>query len=243
MVEAARAENIAVTPEGGGDTFFDLTMVMDGHSGIEHAIPTAPLYRDVVSLLARAGTDYVPTLIVGYGGPTAETYFYQVDDVHDDVKLRRFTPHGLVDEKARRRQLIPEEEYHFKAIAKSAADILHAGGNIGLGAHGNRQGLGAHWELWALAMGGLAPVEALRTATTIPARAMGFERDIGTLEAGKLADLIVLNANPLDDIRNTAHITYVMKNGVLWNGETMDEVWPHQKALEPFFWERYPERR
>ena len=243
VVEAARAENIAVTSEGGGDTFFDLTMVMDGHSGIEHAIPTAPLYRDVVSLLARAGTDYVPTLIVGYGGPTAETYFYQVDDVHDDVKLRRFTPHGLVDEKARRRQLIPEEDYHFKAIAKAAADILHAGGNVGLGAHGNRQGLGAHWELWALAMGGLTPVEALRTATTIPARAMGFDRDIGTLEAGKLADLIVLDANPLDDIRNTAHITYVMKNGVLWNGETMDEVWPRQKNLEPFFWERYSERK
>jgi hypothetical protein len=218
-------------------------MVMDGHSGIEHAIPTAPLYRDVVSLLARAGTDYVPTLIVGYGGPTSETWFHQHFDVHDDAKLRRFTPHALLDQKARRRRLLPEEDYHFLGIARAAAAILKAGGNVGLGAHGNRQGLGAHWELWALAMGGLTPLEALRTATTIPAAALGLERDVGSLEAGKLADLVVLDASPLDDIRNTQRIAYVMKGGVVWDGSTMAEVWPEPRPLGTFYWKRYENAR
>src|SRR5262249_22205679 len=145
VVQAAREEGMVVTPEGGGDTFFDLTMVMDGHSGLEHAIPTAPLFKDVTSLLATAKTDYVPTLIVGYGGPTSETYFQQMTDIHADEKLRHFTPHLLLDEKARRHEMMPLEEYHFISIAKAAAGILKAGGNVGVGAHGNRQGLGTQW--------------------------------------------------------------------------------------------------
>jgi len=239
VVQAAREEGLIVTPEGGGQTFFDLTMVMDGHSGLEHAIPTAPLYRDVISLFATAKTDYVPTLIVAYGGPTAETYFHQKYDVHDDAKLRRFTPHLFLDEKARRRALLPEEDYHFLEVAKAAAQILKAGGNIGLGAHGNRQGLGTHWELWGLALGGLAPLEALRTATTIPAAAMGLERDLGSLEAGKMADLVVLDANPIDDIRNTEKISHVMKAGVLRDGNTLDEVWPVRRPFGTFYWQGY----
>jgi imidazolonepropionase-like amidohydrolase len=239
VVQAAREERMVVTPEGGGDTFFDLTMVMDGHSGLEHAIPTAPLYQDVVSLIAAAGTDYVPTLIVGYGGPTVETYFHQVTDVHDDPKLRRFTPHLLLDEKARRRQLMHEEDYHFKSIATAAAAILKAGGNVGVGAHGNRQGLGTHWELWGLAMGGLTPLEALRTATTIPAAAMGLAQDLGTLEPGKMADLLVLDANPLDNIRNTEQLAYVMKAGVLRDARTLDEIWPRAAPFGAFYWAGY----
>ena len=239
VVQAAREENMVVTPEGGGQTFFDITTVMDGHSGLEHAIPTAPLYQDMISLIAAAKTDYVPTLIVAYGGPTAETYFHQHIDVHDDAKLRRFTPHLLLDERARRRTLMPEEDYHWKAVARSAAAILRAGGNVGLGAHGNRQGLGTHWELWALGMGGMTPEEVLRTATTIPAAAMGLDRDLGSLEPGKVADLVVLDANILEDIRHSDKIRYVMKSGVLRDGNTLDEVWPNVKPYGSFYWQAY----
>lgn len=239
VVQASREEGLMVLPEGGGRTFHDMTLVMDGHTTIEHAIPIAPLYQDMKSLITHTGTYYVPTLMVGYGGPTAEAYFYQMSDVYEDEKLLTFTPYTDVASRARRRQMAPMEDYHFMTIAKTAAEILDEGGNVALGAHGNRQGLGAHWELWAMAMGGLSNMDALRTATTIPAESMGFDRDIGTLEPGKLADLLVLDANPLDDIRNTNTIRYVMKNGFLWHGDTMDQIWPEQKEFPGFHWERY----
>jgi len=239
VVEAARAEEIMVTSEGGGATFLDLSMAMDGHTGLEHAIPTAPLYQDVIALLARTGTYYTPTLIVGYNGPTAETYFHESEDVHADQKLRRFTPHAVLDAKARRRDLIPDEEYHFMTIAQSAAALVRAGGKVALGAHGNRPGLGAHWELWALALGGLTPMEVLRAATVVAAEALGLQGDLGSLEAEKIADLVVLDANPLENIRNTALIRYVMKDGVLWAADNMTEVWPETRPLGPFFWEGY----
>ena len=239
VVQAAREEGLMVLPEGGGRTFHDMTLVMDGHTSIEHAIPTAPLYQDMRSLISHAGTYYVPTLMVGYGGPAAEAYFYQMNDVYEDEKLLTFTPYAEVASRARRRQMAPMEDYHFMSISKTAAEILKEGGNVALGAHGNRQGLGAHWELWALAMGGLSNMDALRTATTIPAESMGFDRDIGTLEPGKLADLLVLDENPLDDIRNTNTIRYVMKNGFLREGDTMDQIWPERREFPGFHWERY----
>jgi len=242
VLQAAREQGIMVTPED-ADMPFNLTMVMDGHTGLEHAIPIAPLYKDVISLLAKAGTYYTPTLIVSWGGPSAEPYFYQQSELHHAEKLRRFTPHALLDAKARRRALIPEDEYHFLEIARSAAALLRAGGKVTLGSHGNRPGLGAHWEIWALALGGLSPMEVLRTGTVLPAEALGLQRDIGSLEVGKLADLVVLNANPIEDIRNTERIEYVMKNGVVWLGETMAEVWPKPQPLDPFFWEAYQSSR
>ncbi len=239
VVQAAREEGLMVLPEGGGRTFHDMTLVMDGHTTIEHAIPTAPLYQDMRSLITHTGIYYVPTLMVGYGGLRAEAFFYQMNDVYEDEKLLGFTPYTDVASRARRRQMAPLEDYHFISIAETAARILNEGGNVALGAHGNRQGLGAHWELWALAMGGLSNMDALRTATTIAAESMGFDRDIGTLEPGKLADLLVLDGNPLDDIRSTNTIRYVMKNGLLWEGDTMDQIWPEQKEFPGFYWERH----
>lgn len=239
--KAAREVGINLTAEGGGELKMNMTLILDGYTGFEHSLPQVPIYRDVVELLARSGSWYTPTLLVSYGGFFGQYYFRQKTDIHADEKLRRFTPHEVVDREARRRHLLLEEEYHFPGIAAGAAEVLKAGGRIGLGAHGEQQGLGAHWELWALQMGGLSNYEALRAATLMGAAGLGYAADLGSLEPGKLADLVVLTENPLEDIRNTLSIRYVMRNGELFEGETLDQVWPEERPFGPFFWQREDE--
>lgn len=227
VIMAAQDEGINVTNEGGGDLRLNITQVLDGYTGFEHSLPVANIYDDVVQLVARSNTWYTPTLVVSYGGPTAEWYFYQTTDVHDDPKLSRFTPHDDLDRRTRRGQMNALDEYHFQSVSRGAARILQAGGKVGLGAHGEQQGICAHWELWALQMGGLSNYDAIRTATSLAAEGLGRLDDLGTLEAGKLADILVLDANPLADIRNSKAIRYVIKNGELFDGNSLDRLWPH----------------
>ncbi len=157
-------------------------------------------------------------------------------DIHADEKVNRFTPHENIDRRARRRPLTLDDDYHFPLIAKGAGDVIKRGGNVGLGSHGEQQGIGAHWEVWMLQSGGATPWEALYAATHLGAEGIGLEKEIGSIEKGKLADLIVLNANPLDDIRNTNTLLYVIKNGEVFNADTLDQLWPVEKKMPPFFW-------
>ena len=90
--------------------------------------------------------------------------------------------------------------------------------------------------MWALQSGGLTNFEVLRAATIHGAEAIGYDQDLGSLEPGKLADLIVLNKDPLQDIRNTNTIRYVMKNGELFDGDTLNKIWPEKKALPELWW-------
>jgi Tol biopolymer transport system component len=236
MVQACKELGIMPTTEGGLDMPLDLTHAIDGFSGNEHSIPIVPLYRDVIELLARSGIHYTPTLIVAYGGPWAENYYYETTDVHGDAKLNRFVPHSVLDQRAKRRPWFLPQEQVFPRLAAQDARLLRAGGRVQLGCHGQLQGIGCHWELWALASGGMSPLEALRAATLYGAEAIGYAQDLGSIEPGKLADLVVLNKNPLEDIHNTLAIRYVMKNGVLYDGNTLDELWPEVKKLPPQPW-------
>jgi imidazolonepropionase-like amidohydrolase len=233
---AAAKEGVNITAEGGGDLKLDLSMVFDGYTGFEHSLGIVPLYKDVIELLAQAKSTYTPTLIVAYGGPFGQLAWRQKMDIHADPKVRRFTPHDEVDQKARWRQLLLDDEYHFPLIARGAAEVQRRGGNVALGSHGEQQGIGAHWELWMLQSGGMTPWETLHCATMLGAESIGLDKELGSIEPGKLADLVVLNSNPLDNIQNSRDIRYVVKNGVVYDGDTLDEVWPAPKKFPPFFW-------
>jgi len=206
-------------------------------------MPIIPAYGDVVELFKTSQTTNTPTLLVTYGGPWAENYYYTHEDVVGDEKLAHFTPKAELDAKIRRRNPGPgpggwfmEEEYAFKKHSAWIKDLVEAGGRAGIGSHGQLQGLGYHWELWAVQSGGMSNHDALRVATVLGAQAIGLGNDLGSLESGKLADLVVLEANPLDNIRNTNTIRYVMKNGRLYRGDTLDEVWPRQRSAADEPW-------
>jgi dipeptidyl aminopeptidase/acylaminoacyl peptidase len=236
VAQASAELEMMPTTEGGLDLKVNLTHVLDGFNGNEHSFPIVPLYKDVTQLVARSQIGYTPTLLVTYGGPWAENFFYTTEEVHDDAKLNRFVPHAVIDQKSLRRPWFRKDEYAHPAIAAEAAEIIRAGGHVGVGSHGQLQGLGYHWEMWALASGGMTPMEVLRCATAYGAEIIGFADDLGSLEPGKLADLVVLDKNPLDDIRNTNTVKYVMKNGELYDGDTLDQIWPREKKLPALWW-------
>ena len=236
VIMAAKELGLMPTLEGGLDFKMNLTAVIDGYPGSEHSYPIMPLYKDAVQLIAQSGITYTPTLLVSYGGPWSENYFYEHFDIHDNAKVRRFMPHDEIDQRAERRSWFRDNQYVFPRIAGAANAILQAGGRVGLGGHGQMDGLGDHWELWAMQAGGMTTHDVLRVATINGAYAIGMEQDLGSLEPGKLADLIVLDANPLEDIHNTNTVRYVMKNGRLYEGETLNEVWPRQRTLPKMWW-------
>ncbi len=248
LIMAARELNLMPTTEGGLDYRLNMTHAMDGYPGVEHAMPILPAFDDVVELFSTSGTVNSPTLLVQYGGPWAENYFYTNEDVVGDEKLNYFTPKREIDMKARRLQTtgpgpggwFMEEEYAFEETSAWLADLVDGGGKTGVGSHGQLQGLGYHWELWALQSGGMSEHEALIAATIMGAEAIGLGRDLGSIEVGKLADLVVLDANPLDDIRNTNTVDRVMMNGRLYDGDTLDEQWPRQRAAPPEPWRETP---
>jgi Tol biopolymer transport system component len=238
MVQASKELGMMPTTEGGLDLKLDLTHVIDGFHGNEHTLPIAPLYRDVLQIFAQSGIAETPTLIVNYGGPFGENYWYENAEVHDNPKLNHFTPHRIIDEKTKRRpEWFRKDEYAFPRLAAQVTKLQRAGGLVGVGSHGQLQGLGYHWEMWMLASGGMTPMEVLRCATVNGSKIIGRPEDLGSIQPGKLADLVVLDKNPLDDIHNTNTVRWVMKNGELFEGDTLNQVWPEQKKLEPlWFW-------
>ncbi|MEA2416114.1 MAG: hypothetical protein QOI58_2771 [Thermoanaerobaculia bacterium] len=237
VIEAARQTGMMVVPEGGSLFEHNMTMVVDGHTGVEHSIPVANAYDDVVQLWSKSHSGYTPTLIVGYGGLWGENYWYAKTNVWEDKRLLTFVPRRVIDSRSRRRTLAPDDEWNHFSNAKLARKLNDAGVSVQLGAHGQREGLGAHWELWMFVQGGMTPLQAIRAATLNGAHYIGMDKDVGSLEPGKLADLLVLDANPLDNIRNSESIRYTVANGRIFDAMTMNEIGNHPRTRQPFYFE------
>ncbi|MEK8033758.1 amidohydrolase family protein [Ideonella sp. DXS29W] len=237
VLEAARQTQMMVVPEGGSMFQLNMSMVVDGHTGIEHALPIAEVYDDVKQLWPQTAVGYTPTLNVAYGGLDGEHYWYAHTDVWKHPLLAKFVPRTVLESRAVRRPMAPEEDYNVVRVARTAAELQRLGVKVNIGAHGQREGLGAHWEMWMFGLGGMSSLEAIRTATLNPAHYLGLDRDLGSIEPGKLADLVVIRGDVLADIRQSDQISLVMQNGRLYEVPSMNEVWPRAKARKPFFFE------
>jgi Amidohydrolase family len=241
VIMAAKEQRLMPTTEGGLDYKLNMTQLFDGYPGHEHAIPIFPLYNDVTKTIAESKMTYTPTLLVAYGGPWAENFYYTTESPLKDVKLNHFTPYEELSGKARRRAgflggWFAPEDHVFTKHAKSVNSVVMQGGLAGVGSHGQLQGLGYHWELWSVASGGMSPMNALRTATILGAEALGLDKELGSVENGKLADIIIMDSNPLTNIRNTNTIRYVVKNGRLYDGNTLDEIYPTPRKMDASAW-------
>lgn len=237
VLEAARQTQMMVVPEGGSLFQQNMSMVADGHTTVEHSLPLAEVWDDVKQLWAQNAVGYNPTLNVGYGGLDGEHYWYARTEVWKHPLLSRYVPRTVLEPRAIRRETAPEEDFNILRVARTANELAKAGVNVMIGAHGQREGLGAHWEMWMLVLGGMSPHDALRAATLNPARNFGWDKDLGSIEPGKLADLVVIDGNPLADIRQSDRVTLVMQNGRLYNALTMNQIAPVAKARKPLFFE------
>ena len=237
VIMAARELGLTPTTEGGSNFTMNLTLAQDGYAGLEHSLPISPFYDDVVQLGAFSGMVYTPTFIVAYGGPSGRQYYLTRTNLDEVERLQVFTPHDELD-KWKTATWYRDDQYPHFLHAQQLTKWMEAGGQAGLGSHGEVQGLGTHWELWMMASGGMDNHDALRMATLMSADAIGLAGDLGSLEPGKLADLQVLNSNPLDDLENSVDLEYVMKNGRLYTSLYLTEVWPRERPLPTQWWWR-----
>ena len=238
VLAAARELGVNVVPEGGGKLYQNMTMVIDGHTTLEHSLNVARGYDDLTQLWSQTETAYNPTFVVAYGGLAGEKYWYDRTNVWENERLMRYVPRYIVEPTSIRRETAPDDHYNHINVAKYAKELRDNGVRVLIGAHGQREGLAAHWEMWMMNQGGFTPWEALRGATYDGAKALGMDKDIGSLESGKLADIAIIEGNVLDDVRRSEYVAYTMINGRLYDTKTMEEVKTGNFKPAPLFFNR-----
>ncbi len=238
VLKAARELGMIVVPEGGMRLEQNLTQIVDGHTGIEHSLPNQRIYRDIDQLWSQTDVFYSPTFVVAYGGLMGEEYWYDRTNVWENQHLMAFTPKSVVMPRSIRRPTAPDAHYNHIFVAEEARELNALGVPVVIGAHGQLAGLGAHWEFWMMEQGGFTPFQALRGATIDGARYFGMDAEIGSIEVGKLADLVLIDGNPLENLRDSEKVRYTMLNGRLYEAATMNQIAPELRQREAFFFER-----
>ncbi|MGR6500367.1 amidohydrolase family protein [Shewanella sp. Koi 1] len=238
VIAAARELEMMVVPEGGSLLQHNLTMVADGHTTVEHSLPVANIYNDIKQFWSQTKVGYTPTLVVAYGGISGENYWYDKTDVWAHPRLSMYVPSDILQARSMRRPHAPDSHYNHFNVAKVANEFNKLGVHSNIGAHGQREGLAAHWEMWMFAQGGMSNMDVLKTATINPATTFGLEHQLGSIKTGKLADLIVIDGDPLTDIRVTDKVTYTMVNGKLFDAESMNQLNGNKQQRKPFFFEK-----
>jgi imidazolonepropionase-like amidohydrolase/Tol biopolymer transport system component len=237
VVAAALAENMRSVAEGGSLFGMDMNLIADGNTTVEHNVPLDIFYDDVVQFFSKSKVGYTPTLVVTYGGPAGDPYWRSHTDVfRHPLMAKHYPPTELAANNARR-EIAPEEDYVDDNSAREAHKLAKAGVPVAIGAHGQEAGIAAHWELWSFVRGGMTPVEALAAGTIESARSLGYDKDVGSIEAGKLADLVVLDADPSADIRNSDKVLKVMIGGRLYDAATLNEEVTGTRKRLPYYWE------
>lgn len=236
VLQAARQLDMMVVPEGGSLFMNNMTMIVDGHTGIEHTLPVQYTYDDVMDLWRGTGVGYTPTLCVAFGGMSGEIYWYQEADLWKHPRLQTFIPPHVLEPRSRRRETAPIEDFNHIKVASITKQLIDQGGLVQAGGHGQLNGICTHWEMWSYVQGGMTPLEALRCGTLNGAKYVGLDGDLGSLEPGKLADLIVIakDHDPTINIRHSENIQWVMANGNLYDASTMRAIDGEERA--PFFW-------
>ena len=237
VVAAAQAEGMLVVPEGGSLFNMDMSLIQDGNATVEHNVPGSTFYQDVLQMWSQTKTNYTPTLVVTYGGPGGDPYWRSHTNVWEHPLLQAHIPPGTLAAANARREIAPEEDYADTWSAREARKLADRGVQVNIGAHGQQDGIGAHWEMWSFVKGGWTPLQALQAATVMPAKTLGLDRDLGTLEQGKLADLVILDANPLENIRNSDKVGMVMLGGRLYDAASLNERSTGNRVRPPYWWE------
>jgi Tol biopolymer transport system component/imidazolonepropionase-like amidohydrolase len=237
VIAAARELQMMVVPEGGSTFMHNMNMIVDGHTGIEHTLPVQTAYDDVMDLWRGTGVGYTPTLCVAYGGISGEQYWYEVDDLWLHPRLQTFIPPHVLVPRSRRRNKAPIEDYNHIKVAEIARQIVDDDGLVQAGGHGQLNGMSTHWELWSFVQGGMTPMQSLRCGTINGAKYLGLDGDIGSLEVGKLADIVVIQRgyDPTEEIRHTEKVEYVVANGRIFDARQMNEL-GSPEPRRPFYW-------
>jgi imidazolonepropionase-like amidohydrolase/Tol biopolymer transport system component len=236
VIAAARELKMMVIPEGGSTFMHNMTMIVDGHTGIEHTLPVQTVYDDVMDLWRNTKVGYTPTLSVAYGGISGEQFWYEHDDLWLHERLKTFIPPHILNPRSRRREKSPLEDYNHIRVAEIAKQVVDDGGLVQAGGHGQLNGICTHWEMWSFVQGGMTPMQALECGTLNGAKYVGLDRDLGSLEVGKLADILVMEpgADPTARIRDSERVHLTIANGRIFEAKSMTEL--NSQHSPEFFW-------